>query len=165
MKTKLGTVSVAVGFLMATGSLWAHHSDAVYDMTRLKIIKATVTQHMMVNPHQIIKAKVRDADGRVTPWIIIGAAVKAHMETGWTQDTLKSGDAITIAGFAYRDGRPNMTWMRILTDSGKMLPITGAKNSKLARYLGKYGKDQLSAEDYAVYKKSLNYTATDFGNP
>ena len=40
---------------------------------------------------------------------------------------------MTVFGFAYRDGKPNMTWMRIVRADGKMLPISGAKNDKLAR--------------------------------
>ncbi len=95
MKIKLGDVcSVAVGLLMATGSLWAHHSDAVYDMTRLKIVKGAVTKHQFINSHQIIRMKERDADGKVTPWILLGAA-------GWNKDTLKTGETITVYGFAY----------------------------------------------------------------
>ncbi len=62
MKKKLGAVfSVAIGLLMATGSLWAHHSDALYDMSRLKVIKGTVTKHQLLNPHQVIRMKVKDA--------------------------------------------------------------------------------------------------------
>ena len=75
---------------------------------------------------------------------------------GWTQDTLKPGDGVTVWGFAYRDGRPNMTWNRIVGADGKMLPMPGgAKVDKLARYLAVYGKDQLSPEDYEAFKVSI----------
>ena len=95
MKNKLGAVfSVAVGLLMVTGSLWAHHSDAVYDQTRLVNSKGTITKHMFVNPHQVINMKVRDADGRVTKWTIIGAAVSR-----------KSTTSRPVVGSAARDQR------------------------------------------------------------
>ncbi len=91
MKIKLGAVcSVAVGLLMAAGSLWAHHSYAVYDMTRLKIVKGTVTTHQFNNSHQIIRMKESDADGKVTQWILVGAAVSANRAAGWNKDTLKT---------------------------------------------------------------------------
>lgn len=161
---KLGFVfALGVGLLLAGGSLWAHHSDAVYDMTRITVINGTVTEHEFINPHQVIRMKVKDAEGNVTMWTLIGAAVSANRAAGWAKDTLKVGDDVKVFGFAYRDGKPNMTWMRIVKADGKMLPISGAKNDKLARYLGTYGKDQLSPEDYAVFKKSLTYIGT--GDP
>ena len=83
MKTKLGVVfSVAVGLLIAAGSLWADHSYAVYDMTRLKIVKGTVTAHQFINSHQIIRMKERDDDGKVTQWILVGASVSANRAHG-----------------------------------------------------------------------------------
>jgi hypothetical protein len=164
MTTRLGVaMSLVAGLVVSAGMAVAHHSDAVYDMTRLKVVKGTVTEHQFINPHQIIKMKAKNADGTVTPWILVGAAVSATRASGWTKDTLKTGDEVTAFGFAYRDGKPNMTWMRIITADGKMLPISGAKNDKLSRFLGTYGKDQLSPEDYELFKKSITYVGT--GDP
>ncbi|MCZ6750362.1 MAG: DUF6152 family protein [Acidobacteria bacterium] len=159
MMNKLRAVfTVVVGFVVATGGLWAHHSDAVYDQTTLKIIKGTVRQHMLVNPHQVIKLRVQGADGRYTAWTLIGANVSSNRAVGWTKETLQVGDPITAWGFAYRDGKPNMTWMRIVKElDGRMLPISGNKNDKLARFLSKYGKDQMSQEEYEVFERSINW--------
>ena len=163
MKNKVGVVfSLAVGLFIGSGPVWAHHSDAVYDMTRIAIIQGSITEHLYVNPHQIIKMKVKDASGKVTPWVLVGANVGANRGAGWTKETLKPGDEVKVFGFPYRDGRPNMTWMRIIGPDGKMLPMPpGAKNDKLARYLTTYGKEQLSPEDYEVFKKSLNYATRE----
>ena len=164
MSTKRGLIfAVAAGLVLSTGSLWAHHSDAVYDMSRMTILKGTVTEHAFINPHQIIRVKVKDGNGDVTPWTLVGAAVSANRAAGWTKEMLQPGDAVTVFGFAYRDGKPNMTWMRIVKGDGKLLPISGAKNDKLARYLATYGKEQLTPEDYEVFKKSLTYIGT--GDP
>jgi len=161
MRNKTGLIfGLGVGLALSSGWAWAHHTDAVYDMTRMTVVKGTVTQHDLVNPHQIIRMKAKDANGDVTVWTLVGAAVSANREAGWTKETLKPGDEITALGFAYRDGKPNMTWMRIVTADGKLLPISGAKNDKLARYLETYGKEQLSPEDYEVFKKSLTYVGT-----
>ena len=104
--------TVVVGFVVATGWLWAHHSDAVYDQTTLKIIKGTVRQHMLVNPHQVIKLRVQGADGRYTAWTLIGANVSSNRAVGWTKETLQVGDPITAWGFAYRVGRQNAPHIR-----------------------------------------------------
>ena len=164
MCKKAGLIlGLGLGLVWSSGLGWAHHSDAVYDMTRMTILKGTVTEHAFINPHQVIRMKVRDSNGVVTPWTLVGAAVSANRAAGWTKDMLKVGDEVTVFGFAYRDGKPNMTWMRIVRADGKMLPISGAKNDKLARYLATYGKEQLTPEDYEVFKKSLTYIGT--GDP
>jgi hypothetical protein len=158
MKAKLGVIALTVaGLLMATGTLWAHHSDAVYDQTQLVAVSGTVTDHQFINPHQVIKMKVKDADGRVTSWLLVGAAVSRNIAAGWTKDTLQAGDEVKVWGFQYRDGRPNMTWMQMMKADGKLLPIAGAKNDKLARYLATYGKEQLSPEDYAVLQRAITW--------
>jgi len=156
--------AVAAGLALAGGPLWAHHSDAVYDMTHITVVNGTVIEHQFVNPHQVIRLKVKDSEGNATMWTLVGAAVSANRAAGWTKDTLRPGDQIKVFGFAYRDGRPDMTWMRIIKADGTMLPISGAKNDKLARFLGTYGKEQLSPEDYEVFKKSLTYVGTDEQN-
>lgn len=164
MRNKVGLLfGLGLGLALSSGLGWAHHSDAVYDMTRMTILKGTVTEHQLVNPHQVIRMKVRDNEGAVTPWTLVGAVVSANRAAGWTKDTLKAGDEVTVYGFAYRDGKPIMTWMRIVKADGKILPISGAKNDKLERYLETYGKEQLAPEDYEVFKKSLTYIGT--GDP
>ena len=163
MKTKLEVVfSVAVGLLMATSSLWAHHSDALYDMTRLKVLKGTITKHQLTNPHQIIRMKVKDANGKVTPWVLVGHSVPVNRKAGWTKDSLKAGDVVEVWGFPYKDGTPNMQWERMEKADGTVLPIRGAMFDKLDRYLRVYGKDQLSREDYELLKKSLGTEPTRF---
>jgi hypothetical protein len=156
MKIRLG-VSVAVGFLMAAGPVWAHHSDAVYDLTRLVKIKGTIAEHRLSNPHQIIRIKVKAANGQVTVWELVGASVSRHRDVGWTQNTIQPGEEVTVWGFPFRDGRPNLQWERIEKADGKPLPVPpGAIHDKLARYLSTYGKDQLSAQDFETLKKSVS---------
>jgi len=147
---------MVAGLIAASGSLWAHHSDAVYDMTHITIIKGTITEHQFINPHQIIRMKAKDSAGRVTPWMLVGDSVAATRASGWTRETLKPGDEVMVWGFAYRDGKANMTWNRIVKADGKLLPVPGgAKADKLARYLAVYGKEQLSIEDYELFKQQV----------
>jgi hypothetical protein len=157
---KLGVgFSVAFSLLITSGMLFAHHSDAVYDMAHLTTVKGVVTQVELINPHQLIHMKVTDANGKVTPWILVGETLSGVRAEGWTLNTLKPGDQITASGFGFRDGKPNMTWMRIVTADGKALTIGRAKQEKLGRYLGVYGKEQLSPGDYEVLMKSLDDTS------
>ena len=159
MKNKMGAgVLGAVVLFVATGSLWAHHSDAVYDLTRLVKIKGSITEHQFINPHQIISMKVKDLNGRVVVWQLVGASVARNRAAGWTKDSLKVGEEVTVWGFPFKDGRPNLQWERIVKAGGTPLRIPpGAINDKLARYLATYGKEQLSAEEYQVLKESISF--------
>lgn len=157
MTKKWAVIAWAVSFLVSASALRAHHSDAVYNQTQMVKLTGLVSEHQFINPHQVIKLKVKDANGQVTSWMLVGAAVSKNIQAGWTKETLKAGDEVVVWGFQYRDGRPNMTWMQMMKTDGKLLPIAGAKNDKLARYLATYGKQQLSAEDYEVFQKALTW--------
>src|SRR5437868_7819402 len=100
MKMKVQIVlAVVASLLIAAVSVWAHHSDAVYDMTKMTILNGTITEHQFINPHQVIHMKVKDADGNVNVWTLIGAAVSANRSAGWTKETLQTGDEVKVFGF------------------------------------------------------------------
>lgn len=155
MKNRLGIgFLLAGGLLIATGSLGAHHSEAVFDKERLITIKGTVTKHDFVNPHALVTIKVRDADGRVTPWVLHGTPPLGFRAVGWTQDTVKPGDEVTVTGFPYRDGSPAMSWMRMVKVDGTELPLPAFKKRMLGEFLQNHGVE-LPPEAYEIYKKSV----------
>lgn len=148
---------VAVGLLIGARVVSAHHSDAVYDMTTVVLVEGTVTEHLLVNPHQIIRMTTKSPSGKTIVWQLVGANVLSVRKDGWTKDTLKPGAQVKVWGFPYRDGQPVMTWnMMIRKSDGKSLPISGAKHDKLARYLATYGKKELSPDEYQLFLKELS---------
>ena len=155
MKNRLGVVfSAVVGLLMVAGSLSAHHSEAVFDKEGLITLKGIVTQHEFVNPHALIHIKVKDANGQVTPWVLHGTPPSGFRAAGWTQDTVKPGDEVTVTGFPYKDGRPAMSWLRMVKADGTELPLPAFKKLLLGEFLQNHG-NELSSEDYQLYKKSV----------
>src|SRR5258707_14519962 len=57
------------GWLMASGSLQAHHSLAgVYDMKAEKELAGTVEKVQFVNPHRSLTISVKNPDGSATEW-------------------------------------------------------------------------------------------------
>ena len=150
---KMGVViSAAVGLLMASSSLFAHHSEAMLDKDHLITLRGTIKEHQFINPHQLITMRVKGADGQVTIWTMQGTPPGGMRDLGWTKDTLKPGDEVTITMYVCKDGRPCGSYIRILKADGTELPMAGIKKRFLAEYLQLHGKE-LSKEEYELYKR------------
>ena len=49
---------------------------------------------------------VKDNTGKVTNWALEMGGVTGLLRGGWTRDSMKAGDVITVDGFRARNGRP-----------------------------------------------------------
>ena len=77
----------------------AHHSfSAEYDVNKPVKLKGVVTKVDWMNPHIWIYLDVKDKDGKAVKWQFEGSAPNALRRGGWTRDSIKEGDTITIQG-------------------------------------------------------------------
>jgi hypothetical protein len=77
----------------------AHHSvDAEFDRTKPVTVTGTVTKVDWMNPHIWIYLDVKDKDGKMAKWQFEGSAPNALRRGGWTRESIKEGDTITIQG-------------------------------------------------------------------
>src|ERR1700730_19252143 len=108
-KRTLGCVAL-LGWLMASGSLLAHHSLAgVYDMKAEKELSGTVQKVQFVNPHGSLTISVKNADGSATEWVFtLGSATAlAGKQVGKIgPNALHVGDAIKVKCIPAKDGHP-----------------------------------------------------------
>jgi len=108
--------------LLAPGAARAHHSFAVYfDTNKNVTITGRVAAFRFTNPHGTIVLDVTDAQGKVTQWRAETNAPAVLVRRGWTRDTIKQGETITIEGWGSRDGRPYMRLRRALDANGKLI--------------------------------------------
>ena len=114
----LGCV-VVVGWLMAGGSLQAHHSLAgVYDMKGEAEVSGTLTKIQFVNPHGSLTLAVKNPDGSITEWSIVGGSVTqiARLGLGKTgPNALHVGDEITVTTVPALDGKSPIGLLRAIT--------------------------------------------------
>ena len=98
MKTKVLMIVILFAGLaaMATPS-FAHHGAAAFDMGKAVVLKnAVITEFVWINPHPLIKADYKDAQGKVQQWTMeMGSTVSAQL-IGWTRTTLQPGDVVTL---------------------------------------------------------------------
>jgi len=115
-------VAILAVALAAAASASAHHSFAVFfDDTRTIEITGSVTEFRFSNPHAIISLDVRNKDGVVEAWKAETNAVTLLKRRGWTKDSLKAGEVITVDGWPARDGANYMRMRTIKKADGTVL--------------------------------------------
>ena len=117
----LAVLAVAVGLLMGSGPLFAHHSTSLYDKQHVTTIQGTVTALEFINPHVHIRLAVKDSQGNVEKWVGVSSPPNALRRAGWNRNSLKPGDQITIAGGRVKDGRKIISVEKVVLSDGKEL--------------------------------------------
>ena len=113
---------IAVALFLAPVAVSAHHSFAVYfDSTKDVKVTGKVTAFRFTNPHGTIVLDVTDAQGNVREWRAETNAPVVLQRRGWTRDSIKAGQTITISGWPARDGRNYLRLMEARDASGKLI--------------------------------------------
>jgi len=98
--------AVLLSALLAAIPALAHHSFAAeYDSTKVIKVTGSVTRVDWQNPHAYFYIDVKNTDtGRVENWAFEMGAPSVIARQGWTKQTLKIGDVITVEGTRAKDG-------------------------------------------------------------
>lgn len=105
----------------------AHHSFAVhFEAEANQEVKGVVDSFKFANPHGILYFHVTDANGQVTQWRAETNSPNILRRRGWSRDSLKAGDEITVLGFPARDGTSYMRISKITFADGRVLVGQGA---------------------------------------
>jgi len=83
----------------------AHHSfSAEFDSNKTVTLTGSVTKLEWMNPHIWVYLDVKDASGSLEHWQCEGGAPNTLTRSGWSRESLKFGDQITIDGFLAKNG-------------------------------------------------------------
>jgi hypothetical protein len=97
----------------------AHHSFAAeFDADKPVTLKGTVVKWEMMNPHGWITLDVAVPGGEKTRWMIETSNPNGLMRLGWTKNSLKAGDAITVEAFKAKDGSNTANAARVTLADG-----------------------------------------------
>ena len=129
LKRTLVPVAFFCGWLIANGSLQAHHSLAgVYDMKAEKEVAGTVEKVQFVNPHGSLTIAAKNPDGSTTSWTFtLGSATAlAGKQVGKTgPNALHTGDLITVKCIPAKDGHPLGFLKAITYPDGHVIVVSG----------------------------------------
>ena len=96
-------LSIALAALLGSSAVSAHHSFAViFDDTKTIEVTGSVTEFRFSNPHAIISLEVKNKAGMVEEWKAETNAVTLLKRRGWTKDSLKPGEVVTVDGWPSR---------------------------------------------------------------
>ena len=105
---KLGPVAlcvVAASLFVVCSPILAHHGNSAYDEKSPITITGTVTEFVWSNPHCQIYLDVNDK-GKVVRWSLESQSPGILRRAGWTRNTLKPGEKITITLAPAKNGEP-----------------------------------------------------------
>ena len=108
--------------LMAVGAAWpaaAHHSHAMFDMTKEVALTGTVTSFSYRNPHVFLYLDVKDASGDVVKWAVEMSNIDNMQRRGIFASTFKAGDVVTVKLNPLKDGRPGGNYTSVTAADGK----------------------------------------------
>jgi hypothetical protein len=122
---KLISGMAALGLLIAGAQAIpaeAHHSGAMYDSTRTVTLVGTVKAYNWINPHISVDI-LADGQGGAQPtlWSIAASSPGVMGRAGWSKDTVKPGDRITLEIQPLRDGGLGGNIRKATLPNGKSL--------------------------------------------
>jgi hypothetical protein len=124
MKRGPGIVFSVFALTVALGvSTYAHHGNSAYDENKPITLKGVVTEFDWVNPHAQIYFDVTGPKGHVAHWGCETLSPGKLTRAGWTKDSVKAGDQITITLVAAKTGAPVGFLQKLVFADGRQLGI------------------------------------------
>jgi DNA/RNA endonuclease YhcR with UshA esterase domain len=90
----------------------------MYNMEHPSTFKGTVLRVEWTNPHAYIYLSVKNDKGEVEEWAMEINSPNFLRHNGWTSDTVKVGDVITVTGGAAKSGAKTMRCTSVVLPNG-----------------------------------------------
>jgi len=116
-------IAAVLGLLVASAPVLAHHSFAAeFDASKPLKLTGTVTKLEWTNPHTWFFIDVKGEDGKITNWGFEMGSPNGLMRAGWTRNSMKVGDTVTVEASRAKDGSNNANARTVtLASTGKTL--------------------------------------------
>jgi hypothetical protein len=132
MNAKVAAVLIVAGLLLPARPIAAHHAFAAeFDANKPIKLTGAVTKVDWRNPHTWFFIDVKDDAGKVTNWGLEMGSPNGLMRLGWTRNSMKIGDVVTVEGSRARDGSTIANAQAVvLTSTGQKLFAGSSQNQQ-----------------------------------
>ncbi|SRR6266852_2712367 len=122
MRGKLGLAIFALSVVSAP--ILAHHgAAAAFDTGKSVKVQGTITDFQFSNPHVLVYFECKNDKGEKEQWQGELTAPAKLGRAGWTKNTLKPGDPVTVGGYPARSGAHTIWIRELIGPDGKSLPL------------------------------------------
>jgi hypothetical protein len=109
----------------------AHHGNAAFDNGKLMAVKGTVTTWVWANPHCFLKFDVKGENGALVHWSAELNNPPEMIRQGWSRDSLKVGDEITVTMIPAKNGNSIGRVQKVQLPNGQVLmAMAGIGNTR-----------------------------------
>jgi len=151
MKLLRASLFAATLLIIFATTVLSHHAfSPVYDDQRSITVTGVVTQFKFVNPHAMMFMDVTDGSGRVTKWTVEFAGRLNLSNVGWTEQSIKSGERVTVTGNPTHTGSDRMFFRKLVHADGTELLPAGPQR---ANALEEERREPARARDLQQQKK------------
>ena len=120
IRRSLSLFVLAAALLQAKPAL-SHHSNVLYEVTKVVTITGTVKEFRWVNPHTWLYMTVDDGKGGKVEWKVEGRAPGILRRAGWKTTSLNPGDTVTVDMSPAKDGTHVGIIARVTKADGSIL--------------------------------------------
>jgi len=123
---------IATFTLVLVAPAVAHHSFAAeFDATKPANLTGKVTKVEWTNPHAFFYIDVKDEkSGQIANWSIELGSPNSLMRLGWSRNSMKIDDVVTVQGSLAKDGSKLVNARNVvLTSTGKRM-LTGSSEGE-----------------------------------
>ena len=119
------SVWAVLAFLGLAGSVWAHHSGAMFEPVKAVEFDGTVREFQWTNPHSWLQMVVPDGKGGSKEWSLELVSLNVLSHNGWKPGTLKPGDKVLVTMHPLKNGDPGGMGVGVTWPDGKQMKLNG----------------------------------------
>jgi hypothetical protein len=124
VKVKFLLIFALAALSIACLPVFAHHGNAAFDVGKRVTIKGTVTDWVWANPHCWLKFDVKDDKDNLVHWVAETNNAPDMIERGWSKNSFKPGDEITVTLEPVKNGNPVGRVVGVVFANGQTLGMS-----------------------------------------
>jgi hypothetical protein len=118
---------MALGMWGCAGIALAHHTYSMFDASRELSVSGVVAKFEWKNPHTYLWVYVPSVanGGRYEAWAFENGAPFVLAKRGWSKDSVRPDDKVTVTYAPLRDGKPGGHCLKVTLPDGRSLECQG----------------------------------------